>query len=244
MDTQERLCAELDAAVSGADSALGAADRLCLACVELLEVDGVSLSLTLDGSNRGTFGASSALSRRLDALQFTAGEGPCLDAVASGRPVLVADLDDAAERRWPGFTGAVLAAGVRAVFALPVSLSRQRVGALDLYRIQSGALTPRALTGGLLAAELAALPLLDLIAEHAAAAGVGEQDQDAQRAARLPGAGRGVPGHRHAHRGARRRSGRGAGPAPRARLHPGTDRRRARLGDRRAAGRPGLAGLA
>ncbi len=169
MSTDERLRAQLDAAVSGADTARGAADRLCRACVDLLEVDGASISLTLDVSNRGTFGASSALSHRVDALQFTAGEGPCLDAVALGRPVLVADLDDPAERRWPAFTGGAVAAGVHAVFALPVSLSRQRVGALDLYRGRPGALGAPALAGGLLAAELAALPLLDVIAEHAAA---------------------------------------------------------------------------
>jgi len=178
--TQERLHAELDAAVSGADSAVGAVDRLCSACVELLEVDEASLSLTLDGTNRGTLGASTALGRRIDALQFTAGEGPCLDAVASGRPVLVADLEDPVELRWPGFTRGALDAGVRAVFALPVSLSRQRVGALDLYRARSGALTTQALAGGLLAAELAALPLLDVISEHAAAtATAAAPDEDA-----------------------------------------------------------------
>jgi len=168
VDSDERLRAGLDAAVSGAGSALAAADRLCSACVELLEVDGASISLTLDGTSRGTFGASSALSRRLDGLQFTAGQGPCLDAVSSGSPVLVPDLDDAAELRWPGFTGAVLDAGIRAVFALPVSLSRQRVGALDLYRSRPGPLEGAAMSGGLIAAELAALPLLDLIAEHTA----------------------------------------------------------------------------
>lgn len=167
--TDERLRTELSTAVTGAGDALTAADRLCLVCVELLEVDGASISLTLDGTTRGTFGASDELSRRLDALQFTAGQGPCLDAVRTGRPVLVPDLDDPQELRWPGFSSAVLDAGIRAVFALPVSLSRQLVGALDLYRSRPGPLGASALSGGLLAAELASLPLLDVIAEHEAA---------------------------------------------------------------------------
>ncbi len=169
MSADDRLRADLGAALVGAGSAVGAADRLCLACVELLQVDGASLSLALSRTHRGTFAASSPLSRRLDALQFTAGEGPCLDAIATGRPVLVPDLDDPAEQRWPGFTGAVLDAGIRAVFALPVALSSQMVGALDLYRARTGALSSTALRGGQLAAELAALPLLDAIAEHGAA---------------------------------------------------------------------------
>lgn len=131
MNSKERLRTELSAAMSGSGSALAAADGLCRACVGLLSVDGASLSLTLEGSSRGTFGSSGDLSSRLDALQFTFGEGPCLDAVCSGAPVLVADLDDPGETRWPAYTGAVLRSGVSAVFALPVSLASQRVGALD-----------------------------------------------------------------------------------------------------------------
>lgn len=168
MNSDERLRAELGAAVSGAGSAQMVADRLCEACVGLLEVDGASLSLALNGESRGTLGTSGDLSRQLDELQFTFGEGPCLDAIAAGVPVLVADLDDPAETRWPAFTDAVLRAGVSAVFALPVSLTSSRVGALDLFRRRRGRLDDHALTGGLLAAELAALPLLDLFAATAA----------------------------------------------------------------------------
>jgi len=164
VEGDDRLRAELGAAVSGAGSAQMVADRLCVACVGLLDVDGASISLTLGGTNRGTFGASGALSRQLDELQFTFGQGPCLDAYHGGVPVLVADLDDPAETRWPAFTDALLQAGVSAVFALPVSLASSRVGALDLFRRRRGRLDDQALAGGLLAAELAALPLLDLLA--------------------------------------------------------------------------------
>ena len=166
MSGDQELRAELDAAMAGAGTALTIADRLCEACVGLLEVDGASISLTVGGSNRGTFGSSGESSRRLDSLQFTYGEGPCLDAVRGGAPMLVADLDDPAETRWPAFTAAVLRAGVSAVFALPVSLTSTPVGALDLYRGRPGQLDEQALTGGLLAAELAALPLLDALAAH------------------------------------------------------------------------------
>ena len=159
----EGLRAALGEAVAGTPSALEAADRLCVACVELLEVDGASVSLIHRGATRGTFGSSGALSRRLDELQFTFGEGPCLDAVSYGRPVLAADLRSPREQRWPAFTGALVGHGIQAVFALPVSVATHRIGALDLYREQAGALSDHALSGGLLAAELAALPLLDLM---------------------------------------------------------------------------------
>ena len=149
--------------MAGAGGALAAADRLCHACVEFLEVDGASVSLTHDGSTRGTFGSSGDMSRRLDELQFTFGEGPCLDAVRQGRPVLVPDLGDPAEDRWPAFAGALLRSEIRAVFALPVTIASQQIGALDLFRRRAGELTGSALAGGMLAAELAALPLMDLM---------------------------------------------------------------------------------
>lgn len=149
--------------MAGAGGALGAADRLCHACVEFLEVDGASVSLTHEGSTRGTFGSSGTMSRRLDELQFTFGEGPCLDAVRQGKPVLVPDLGDPAEDRWPAFAGALLRSGINAVFALPVTIASQQIGALDLFRRRAGELSGSKLAGGMLAAELAALPLMDLM---------------------------------------------------------------------------------
>jgi hypothetical protein len=163
MDGADEFRMKLGVAVSNASSALAAADQLCAACVELLDVDGASISLMYDGSTRGTFGSSGEMSRQLDELQFTFGEGPCLDAVRDGAPVLVADFDDPAEARWPAFSGALVAAGVRAVFALPVAVAHDHVGALDLFRRSSGPLSAEDLAGGVLAAELAALPLLDLM---------------------------------------------------------------------------------
>lgn len=171
--SRERLRAGLGAAVA-TGGGLAAADRLCRACVEFLQVDGAAISVVHEGASRGTFGASSELSKRLDELQFTLGEGPCLDAVTHRRPVLVADLGDAAEARWPAFAGAVLDVGVHAVFALPVVVATAQLGALDLFRSRPGLLAAEELAGGLLAADLAALPLLDLMSADVDWTAVGE----------------------------------------------------------------------
>lgn len=154
--------ADLLEAMDGA-AGRSSADRLCVACVDLLDIDGAAISLVHEGAMSGTFGSSGALSRRLDELQFTFGEGPCMDAVSEGRPVLAPDLAHADLSRWPAFAPAVLENGVQAVFALPVQVARVPVAALDLFRLSSGPLSPDDLSGGLLAAELARLPLLDLI---------------------------------------------------------------------------------
>ena len=164
MTPRDRVRAGLAEAIDGAAPGLMTADRLCRACVELLGVDGAAISLVMSGLAWGTFGSSGELSRRLDEYQFTYGEGPCLDSARLGVPVLVADFRAPGESRWPGYAEAVLAEGVRAVYALPIAVDRVYVGALDLFRHRPGPLGGDGLGGGLVAAELAALPLLDLVA--------------------------------------------------------------------------------
>nr|WP_225224782.1 GAF and ANTAR domain-containing protein [Cellulomonas sp. JH27-2] len=163
--------------MTGAPSALEAADRLCRACVDVLGVDGASISLTDGFTTQGTFGSSGPLSRRLDEYQFTFGEGPCLDAMRSGLPVLAADLAASAEARWPAFRDAVLSAGINAVFALPVGERGHPFGALDLFNKQRGSLSDSELDGGLLAAELAAVPLLEMMGATRELASSAEAEQ-------------------------------------------------------------------
>jgi ANTAR domain/GAF domain len=152
---------------------VAAADRLCAACVDLLAVDGAAISLVFDGVNTGTLGASDTQARTYDELQFTLGEGPCLDSVLVRAPVLVIDLadpDPLGGDRWPAYGPAMLAHGMRGVFAMPVVVAGQYIGALDLFRERPGALDRSDLAGALVAAELAELPLLDLLAENLQAA--------------------------------------------------------------------------
>ncbi len=94
-----QLRREFESAVADADEA--AADRLCVACVELLNVDGASISLWRDRGTWGRFGSSGEIGRRLDEFQFTFGEGPCLDAMTHASPVLIPDLSQGAGERWP-----------------------------------------------------------------------------------------------------------------------------------------------
>lgn len=142
---------------------VSAADRLCEACVELLGVDSAAISLVFDGANTGTLGASDPQARVYDELQFTFGEGPCLESVSNRAPVLVLDLAEPDDGRWPAYGPAMLAHDIRGVFAMPVLIAGQYLGALDLFRRRPGLLAREDLTGALVAAELAQIPLLDLL---------------------------------------------------------------------------------
>ena len=140
-----------------------AADRLCEACVVLLDIDAAAISLVFDGANSGTLGSSSASARIYDELQFTLGEGPCLDSVSRRIPILVVDLANPDEARWPAYAPAMLAHQIRGVYAIPVVVAGEFVGALDLFRAQPRPLRGEDLTGAVAAAELAGVPLLDLL---------------------------------------------------------------------------------
>jgi hypothetical protein len=165
---------QLFAAVDGRRG-VDAADRLCEACVVLLEVDAVAISLVFDGANTGTLGSSGVLATEYDELQFTLGEGPCLESVTLRAPVLVSDLSDPKDLRWPLYGPAMLSMQIRGVHAVPIVVAGEYVGALDLFRERPGDLTAEHLRGAVVAAELAGVPLLDLLDAdmHAAASDPG-----------------------------------------------------------------------
>jgi hypothetical protein len=153
---------ELLAAVDG-QRGVEAADRLCEACVMLFDVDAAAISLVFDGASSGTLGSSGAPARMYDELQFLLGEGPCLESVARRAPVFVVDLADTDDHRWPVYGPALLDLQVRGVYAMPVVVAGEYVGALDLFRTQPGALAGDEFSGAIVAAELAGIPLLDLL---------------------------------------------------------------------------------
>jgi len=138
--------------------------------VTLLDIDAAAISLVFAGVTSGTLGSSGAAAREYDELQFTFGEGPCLDSVATRGPVLIADLANGNDARWPAYRPALLDHKIRSVFAVPVVLAGEFVGALDLFRGKPGDLRSEHLAGAVIAAELAGMPLLDLMGSDLQAA--------------------------------------------------------------------------
>ena len=139
--------------------------RIAELCVQMLGVTGAGVSLVSDTGHRGVVCATDDTSRRIEELQITLGEGPCIDTIRTGAPVLVADLhdrDDVATWRWPTFMAAAADAGVRAVFAFPLRIGAINLGALDMYRSRPGPLDDDELSAALLGGEAAAIALLGL----------------------------------------------------------------------------------
>jgi hypothetical protein len=144
----------------------------------LFDIDAAAISLVFAGAASGTLGASGAAARVYDELQFTFGEGPCLDSVTQRAPVLVADLANANDALWPAYGPAMLDHEIRGIFAIPVVVAGEFVGALDLFRAQPGELPLDHLADAVVAAELAGMPLLDVMHSDLQAA-VNDPDSDA-----------------------------------------------------------------
>lgn len=148
-------------AVDGEHGAAGDLRRLCSAAGRALAASGTGLTVMAGGGQRGITAASDAATERLEELQVTLGEGPCVDAYESMRPVLIPDVTDGAMSRWPAYAPAVHAAGVRAVFAFPLQVGAARLGVMDVFRTGAGMLSADELTVALTFAEVAVSTLLD-----------------------------------------------------------------------------------
>ena len=81
----------------------------------------------------GSACTSNDVSAQIEELQFTLGEGPCVEKhCTEDGPILEPDLADPVSARWLGFTGPADHAGVRAVFGFPLRIGTLRFGTLDL----------------------------------------------------------------------------------------------------------------
>ena len=141
-------------------------ESFCLRCRAEANADGVGLAvISSEGVPEPTF-VSDSRSRLIEDLQFTLGEGPCVDAVRSGSPVLLDDLREVtdATRRWPTFAREAESSGVRAVFAFPVRVGAIALGVLDLYRSRPGTLAADELASVLRTVDRIAAVLLDVSA--------------------------------------------------------------------------------
>lgn len=141
--------------------------RLCQRCVTSLGVEGVGMYVSAGAGRQSTVAATDAVSAKLEEMQMLFGEGPCVDALAGGVPVLVADLGRASlAERWPAFTPTALEAGVRAAFAFPLQIGAIRIGAMDLYRDRTGSLENTDLMEAGIFADAAVRVILDLQSQH------------------------------------------------------------------------------
>jgi hypothetical protein len=108
--------------------------RLCATVTQVLPSTWAGLSLADHGTVNGALTGSDAYARELEGLQFTFGEGPCVDSLRTRAPVLEPDLAASGFPRWPAYAPEAYERGIRAVYAFPLKVGDACLGALDVYR--------------------------------------------------------------------------------------------------------------
>lgn len=165
-DPTSRIRASLLEALAAKSDPLDTLLRTCRACYDVLPADGMAVSLSTGSGHRQTVYASDATSERIESLQFTLGEGPCIDAIVERGPVLVPDLSESTDR-WPVFVTESVSLRLGAIFAFPLQTGAIAIGSLDLYRMDIGWLTDPELATALRVSDVITLALLGLAtAEH------------------------------------------------------------------------------
>ena len=137
------------------------AARLCAVGPQITGANGLGVMLMSGDIPSGSLCSSDEVSELIEELQYTLGEGPCVDAYQQDKIVTEPDLADPQTRRWFAFTPPVLQAGVRAVFGFPLRVGTVRLGALNLYRDQPGELTTEQHADALVLADVTANWVLD-----------------------------------------------------------------------------------
>jgi len=126
-------------ALLGGGGGAGLIPEAAAAAAATLGVDGICAGVGTGPDGIVLTWGREGISVALEEVEFTLGQGPSLDCVTAGTPVLVADLADAGAR-WPAFAPAAVDLGVRAVFALPLRIGAISVGVLLAYRVTAGSL--------------------------------------------------------------------------------------------------------
>ena len=127
----------------------------------LFAVDGAGLMLIDPDQLLRNVAVSDRRVDDLEQLQLDHGEGPCVDAFRDKELVDAEDL--AEEDRWPDFSPAAVARGLRAVMASPIPYNQQAVGVVAVFSAKARPWAPEAQLAIIAFTDLAALTIANTL---------------------------------------------------------------------------------
>ncbi|RIJ48955.1 ANTAR domain-containing protein [Clavibacter lycopersici] len=125
----------------------------------LFDASAAGIIIGPDAQHLEVVASTSEKSRLVGLMQLEVGEGPCVEAVSTGRVVSVADVREIADR-WPAFSEQAAGAGYVSVHAIPLRLRGQVIGSLNLFREHEGALNEADATAAQALADVATISVL------------------------------------------------------------------------------------
>lgn len=138
------------------------ADILFLLCdrvTEVLPVTGAGVMLADPQGDLRFVAASDEIIRKIESLQIELGEGPCLLAYQTRAGVVITDL--AIDDTFPRFGPRAIKQGLLAVHSFPMQVLKRSIGALNLYRRESGAFDKADADAGQILADIATTSILN-----------------------------------------------------------------------------------
>jgi len=109
-------------------------------CVEVLDIAAAGIMLATPDGHLQVVTSSSEAMRVVELFEVQSDEGPCLDCFHRRQPVVNQDLTTAGAR-WPHFAPVAVRAGFLAADAIPMRLRGQTIGALNLFRTETGSMS-------------------------------------------------------------------------------------------------------
>jgi GAF domain-containing protein len=106
--------------------------------MDVLSASAGGVLLTNRDGDLDVLASSDERMRRLELFQLQGEEGPCIESFHTHSPVAETDLATAKER-WPRFAPMALTQGYRTVYAFPMRLREQVIGALNVFHRDPGA---------------------------------------------------------------------------------------------------------
>lgn len=118
----------------------------------------IECAVTLHRRKRSiTIAGSSDTAILLDGVEQTLGDGPCLEALQTLKPVLLPDTGS--DQRWPTFSKNLASAGARSVLGVPLALGKDASAALNFFALDTGLFTDKAIEEAVIFGDMAAQAL-------------------------------------------------------------------------------------
>ncbi|MFP3581451.1 GAF domain-containing protein [Arthrobacter sp. SIMBA_036] len=118
----------------------------------------IECAVTLRRRKRtATLGGSSERAIVLDRIEQTLGQGPCVDALDSGVPVLLGDVHS--DPRWPKYSDALLQAGIDSALGVPMTLGDDSQAVLNFFAPEAGLYTEGVVADAVLFADMSSKAL-------------------------------------------------------------------------------------
>jgi GAF domain-containing protein len=128
-------------------------------CVQVLDVSAAGIMLVSPEGDLRVIASSSEAMRVVELFELQSDEGPCVDCYRDGALIMNENLASTRDR-WPRFSPVALESGFQSAHALPMRLRGAIIGALNLFRADTGLLDEQDVLAAQALADVATIAIL------------------------------------------------------------------------------------